>query len=93
MSSLVIYGASYLEPLKVLAAINRQHPTWEVHGFVDDALPPGQLVAGLPVLGGAEVLPELVRAGHQFFHNCVASRKLRCKWRRKCARPPALGCH
>ncbi len=68
--ALIIYGASYLEPLRVLAAINARAPSFELLGFLDDTPDlAGRTIAGLPVLGGRDRLAEYVSAGHVFFHN------------------------
>lgn len=71
---LAIYGASHFMLLKLLDAINRQVPTWELLGFLDDAPGlQGQQVQGYPVLGGAEILPRLVEEGVHVFNNVVAT--------------------
>lgn len=67
---LIIYGATYLEPLKVLAAINARAPQFELVGFLDDNPGlAGRTIVGLPVLGGRDQLPEYASGGHVFFHN------------------------
>lgn len=72
--TLIIYGAAYLEPLKVLAAINALAPRFELVGFLDDDPGlAGRVIAGFPVLGGRDQLPELASRGHVFFHNVGGS--------------------
>jgi sugar O-acyltransferase (sialic acid O-acetyltransferase NeuD family) len=67
---LIIYGATYLEPLRVLAAINARTPRFDVAGFIDDdpALE-GRTIAGIAVLGGLDRLGEYASRGYTFFHN------------------------
>jgi sugar O-acyltransferase (sialic acid O-acetyltransferase NeuD family) len=71
--NLVFYGASHVMVLKLLDAINRQSPTWNLVGFLDDALElQGKGCLGHSVIGGRERLPELVRDGVQVFSNVVS---------------------
>ena len=66
---LIIYGATYLEPLKVLAAINARNAV-RAGGFLDDDPSlAGRTIAGFPVLGGRDQLPEHASGDHVFFHN------------------------
>lgn len=55
MNKLVLYGAGVLgrELIYLIECINRNHPTWDVQGFVvdDKYYQPGQFVEGSPVLG------------------------------------------
>ena len=46
-----------------LAALVRQSTDYEIVGFLDDGVPVGVQVDGLPVLGGGEKLAELAEAG------------------------------
>jgi sugar O-acyltransferase (sialic acid O-acetyltransferase NeuD family) len=70
MQNLVIYGASYFDLIKLIDAINRNKPTWNLLGFLDDtAEKQGESYFGFPVLGGREVIPELVSRGCGFFNN------------------------
>jgi sugar O-acyltransferase (sialic acid O-acetyltransferase NeuD family) len=59
--------------LKLLDAINRQEPTWDLIGFLDDA-PARQKgdCQGYPILGGRERLGGLVREGVWVFSNVVS---------------------
>ena len=70
---LALFGASHMMVLKLLDAINRQAPTWEVVGFLDDAPEwKGQTVEGHPVLGGREKLAALVQEDVWVFSNVVS---------------------
>lgn len=73
MKKLIIYGASYFDLIKLIAAINRKEPTWDVIGFIDDTPEKqGQSFMGLRVMGGQEKLEEYVQQGAYFFNNvCV----------------------
>lgn len=51
---LLIYGAGGLG-LEVLALV-KALPEWEVAGFVDDSVTPGEIRYGVKVLGGIEVI-------------------------------------
>lgn len=44
---------------------------WEIAGIVDDGVPAGKLVSGVPVLGGAEILPDLRSGGVDCAVNAV----------------------
>lgn len=54
MQKLAIYGAGGQgrEVLQLIRAINGDTPQWEVIGWLDDGIPKGTVIAGLPVLGG-----------------------------------------
>jgi sugar O-acyltransferase (sialic acid O-acetyltransferase NeuD family) len=70
---LALYGASHVMVLKLLGAINRQKPTWDLVGFLDDAPERQQEdCQGYPVLGGREQLAGLVRDGVWVFGNVVS---------------------
>ncbi len=70
---LVLYGAAHVMVLKLLDAINRHSPTWELIGFLDDAPEQqGGHCFGYPVIGGRERLPDLVQEGVQVFSNVVS---------------------
>jgi len=71
---LVIYGASFLDSVKLVDAINRVKPTWRIAGFLDDATAlRGKRVLGYPVLGGKERLAALARGRRTEFFNNVRS--------------------
>ncbi len=66
---LIIYGAgghgrSLIELIRLLKS-------FQLEGVVDDQTPPGELVLGLPVLGGAACLPQLVEKGVRMAINAV----------------------
>jgi len=67
--SLVIYGGgghgkSIIEMVQAL-------DTYEIAGVIDDVLAPGSLVMGVPVLGDAQVLEDLVLSGTRLAVNAV----------------------
>ena len=77
MKRLAIYGSSYLEVIKLIDAINLSKPTYEIIGFIND-LPEFQnkTFLGYPVLGGREIIQELVNKGDIcFFHNVNSTLK------------------
>jgi len=66
---LVIYGAGGHGCS--LAALVRQSEDYEIVGFLDDGVPVGTEVDGIPVLGGGEKLDELAKEGIQLAINGV----------------------
>jgi sugar O-acyltransferase (sialic acid O-acetyltransferase NeuD family) len=58
------HGKSVIELLRRLG-------TYQIIGILDDGIPSGSLVLGLPVLGGAEQLPGLVDKGCRLAINAV----------------------
>jgi sugar O-acyltransferase (sialic acid O-acetyltransferase NeuD family) len=72
---LAIYGAAYLDVVKLVGAINARRPSYEIVGFIDDTPElQGAGVLGLPVLGGRERLPELAAdPGLDVFNNVRGS--------------------
>jgi sugar O-acyltransferase (sialic acid O-acetyltransferase NeuD family) len=73
LDPLVVYGAGSPEVVKLVAAINRATPTWELVGFLDDTPEKqGGDVLGVPILGDAAHIARLDLA-HVRFHNNVAS--------------------
>ena len=72
MKNLVIYGKLYLDIIKLVDAINRAEPTWNILGFLDDNNEThGEIVMGYPVLGGHEAIPGLMEGGNTFFFSNV----------------------
>ena len=78
MRDLVIYGASFLDCVKLVDAINRARPTWRIRGFLDDAPGlKGKRVLGHPVLGGRQALAGLAAMPEvDFFNNVRATWQL-----------------
>ena len=58
------HGKSLIDLLRLLG-------TYRVVGVVDDGLPAGEMVLGLPVLGGGDVLPDLYARGVRLAINAV----------------------
>jgi sugar O-acyltransferase (sialic acid O-acetyltransferase NeuD family) len=77
---LVIYGASFVDCVKLVDAINRAKPAWRIRGFLDDTPGwKGRSVLGHPVLGGKELLPALAREAQTDFFNNVRGTPERCE--------------
>jgi sugar O-acyltransferase (sialic acid O-acetyltransferase NeuD family) len=61
MNKLIIYGANFVDTIRLVHAINSYKPTWEISGFIDDS---SELVntriCGYPVLGNHEYLKEYI---------------------------------
>ncbi len=81
---LVIFGSNYLDLVKLIAAINRQKPTWKLLGFVDDRPELcGSEFFGVPVLGDRNYLAKYPREEVSVFNNvCGKERNARAvaKW-------------
>ncbi|OGI00531.1 MAG: hypothetical protein A2104_04120 [Candidatus Melainabacteria bacterium GWF2_32_7] len=76
MKKLVIYGTVYPDIVKLINAINRVNPEWEILGFIDDNVQKhGKLILEIPVLGGREVVADLVEKDKNiyFFSNYFGS--------------------
>ena len=74
MKKLIIYGASFLDIIKLVDAINCKEHTWVIEGYLDDNKDiHGRSVMGYPVLGGQELLPELSRQEDIFFFVNISS--------------------
>jgi sugar O-acyltransferase (sialic acid O-acetyltransferase NeuD family) len=87
---LAIYGAGNPETVKLVVAINRATPTWELLGFIDDTPEKqGGTVLGVPILGGAAHIARLDLARVRFYNNVAASIVAR---RSVTARMVAAGC-
>jgi sugar O-acyltransferase (sialic acid O-acetyltransferase NeuD family) len=71
MQPLVIFGAAFHDVVKLVEAINRASPTWNIIGFLDDTPERrGQRYRGIPVLGGRDRLNDLSNeAGLHVFNN------------------------
>lgn len=67
---LVVYGASNPCVLKILDAINKRAPTWNLVGFIDDTPgKSGQLFYGHPILGGRDRIRTFDLEKTSFFNN------------------------
>ncbi|MGH6934506.1 MAG: DapH/DapD/GlmU-related protein [Dongiaceae bacterium] len=80
MRKLVIYGAAFLDCVKLVDAINRAKPTWTIAGFLDDTAGlAGTEILGLPVLGGQEQLSRMAGDPDVDFFNNVRGHWTRCR--------------
>ncbi|EKE04080.1 MAG: acetyltransferase (the isoleucine patch superfamily) [uncultured bacterium] len=72
MKQLIIYGAGFLDIIKLIDAINEKKPEWQIIGFLDDQKEEqGKVFLGHPVLGGKELIPELIKNKNIYFiNNC-----------------------
>jgi len=68
-SRVIIYGGGGLS--KMIIETVRVLGCYQIVGIVDDSIPKGSEVIGSPVLGGAEVLPDLIRDGVRTAVNSV----------------------
>jgi sugar O-acyltransferase (sialic acid O-acetyltransferase NeuD family) len=68
-TAIIIYGAGGHG--KTLIDLLRIRSIWHIVGLLDDGLAPGTQVLGIPVLGGAEKLPELYNQGVRLAVNGV----------------------
>ncbi|MBU0510915.1 MAG: NeuD/PglB/VioB family sugar acetyltransferase [Chloroflexi bacterium] len=68
-TAIIIYGGGGHG--KSLLDLLRSLGTYRVVGFVDDGLPAGDAIMGLPVLGGSESLPYLYAQGTRLAVNAV----------------------
>jgi len=70
MNNLVIFGASFFDLIKLVDAINRYKPTWQILGFLDDTKGlQGKKFFNYPVLGGKEMISGFVSRDTFFFNN------------------------
>ncbi len=76
----MIFGASYLDVIKLIDAINRVNPTWEVLGFLDDTPEMnGQKRMGYPVLGDRSMLETYAKDDEIYFFHNVRGHWTRCQ--------------
>lgn len=68
-NALIVYGGGGHG--KAVIDLVRSLNTYEIVGIVDDGLPVGSQVMGVPVLGGAEVLEELRARGVRLAANAI----------------------
>lgn len=66
---IVVYGGGGHG--KAVIELLRSLHTHEIVGVLDDGIPAGEQVLGVPVLGGAEMLPELYKKGMRLAVNAV----------------------
>lgn len=67
---LILYGASYPDVVKLIAALNRANDPWEVAGFIDDAPEKqGTVFMGSPIIGTRECLRALDKQDTWYFTN------------------------
>ncbi len=72
MRDLVLFGGAHAFAVKTVLAINRESPTFNLVGFLDDDEEKiGSSLVGYPILGSRNLLPELVEAGTVFFNNVM----------------------
>lgn len=80
LKKLIIFGASYLDVIKLVDAINRATPTWEVLGFLDDTPElQGLQLMGYPVLGDRSVLESYTKDDNIYFFHNVRGHWTRCQ--------------
>ena len=71
---LVLYGASNPCVLKILNAVNRDQPGWDLVGFIDDTQEKqGQNFFDHPILGSKDILETLDQKNTFFFNNVFGS--------------------
>jgi sugar O-acyltransferase (sialic acid O-acetyltransferase NeuD family) len=74
----VFLGAANPEAERMIRAVQRTQPNFGVHGFIDnDPAKWGTTFAGYAVLGGFDVLDELVRKGVHFVNLITGSTRTR----------------
>ncbi len=66
---LIIYGGGGHG--KAVLDLIRANPAYQAAGFIDDKLPAGEMIMGLPVLGDATVLESLIQQGIRMAVNAV----------------------
>lgn len=80
MKKLIVYGASFLDVIKLVDAINRVTPTWQVLGYLDDnAEVHGRVLMGYSVLGGRECIGQYAKQDDTFFFVNISSHWTRAK--------------
>ncbi len=70
-SKVIIYGGGGLS--KMIIESVRVLGCYQIVGIIDDGIPKGTDIIGSPVLGGAEILPELYQSGVHLAVNSVGS--------------------
>lgn len=70
MKKIVIYGTGFLDVIKLIDAINSLEREWEILGFLDgNEKLHGKYLMNYPVLGGKELIPELMQDENVYFFN------------------------
>jgi|688.fasta_scaffold187171_2 sugar O-acyltransferase (sialic acid O-acetyltransferase NeuD family) len=73
MKDIVIVGGGNIDVIQLLEDINTDSTAWKIAGILDDRLPPGFDVLGIPVLGGLNTpMPKDMH----FLQSIVSSPKL-----------------
>lgn len=68
-TSILIYGGGGHG--KSLLELIRAQGDYQILGIIDDGLPPGSDILGVPLLGGGEILPHLYQQGARLAVNAV----------------------
>lgn len=68
-TKVVIYGGGGLSKMIIEAV--RVLGAYQIAGIIDDNMKPGEMIIGTPVLGGAEMLPDLFKQGIRTAVNSV----------------------
>ena len=71
MKKLVVYGTSNPVVVKLLDAINRTHPQFELLGFINDSDVETDKLMGYPLLGTGEEIPAIRSRGDVWFFNHI----------------------
>jgi len=83
----VFLGAANPETGRMIRAVQRVQPNFEVHGFIDnDPKKKGASFLGFPVFGGFEVLDQMVEEDVHFVNLITGSTKTRYETSREMAR-------
>ncbi|MDD3012208.1 MAG: acetyltransferase [Candidatus Gastranaerophilales bacterium] len=68
MKKLIIYGALVPDTVKLIDTINDSSPTWELIGYIDDNKERHcKTFMDYPILGGTEIIPELIKDNDIYF--------------------------
>ena len=80
MRDLVIYGAGWPDTVKIIAAINRRQPSWNILGVLDDTPGrAGESFMGFEILGGHDQLERLTNEKTSFINNVASTTTSRAK--------------
>lgn len=70
----VLIGAANPETIRVIEAVKRASPNFDVHGFIDnDPGKQGHSFYGIPILGGNDLVPKLAADGIRFVNLITGS--------------------